>query len=212
MDRVESPEQQQTTVDALIAAGRRLFAECGFDGASVRAITAAAGANLAAITYHFGSKERFYARVVESTVGPFAERVIAAASAPGAPLERVEAVVRVYFDHLAAVPELPKFMLQGLVLGGALPEAAAAAMRRGHAALTALIREGQAAGSMRPGNAMVMAISIVSQPIHLMLVQRALRAFTGLDLNDPAMREEVVENAVKFARAGLAVHTEGQGR
>jgi len=46
---------RQGTPEALIAAGRALFTERGYDAASVRAITAAAGVNLGAITYHFGS-------------------------------------------------------------------------------------------------------------------------------------------------------------
>lgn len=46
----------QPTRDRLLDAAERLFAEHGFDGASMRTITADAGANLAAVNYHFGSK------------------------------------------------------------------------------------------------------------------------------------------------------------
>lgn len=45
------------TRDSLLDAAERLFALCGIDGASVRDITAEAGANLASVNYHFGSKE-----------------------------------------------------------------------------------------------------------------------------------------------------------
>jgi AcrR family transcriptional regulator len=45
------------TRTALLDTGERLFAERGIAGASMRAITRAAGANLAAVHYHFGSKE-----------------------------------------------------------------------------------------------------------------------------------------------------------
>jgi AcrR family transcriptional regulator len=45
------------TREALLDAAQRLFAERGIGGASLRAITGAAGANLAAVSYHFGSKE-----------------------------------------------------------------------------------------------------------------------------------------------------------
>jgi AcrR family transcriptional regulator len=192
------------TADALIQAGRRLFAERGYDGTSVRAVTAAAGANLGAITYHFGSKREFYRRVVERTVGPLARRVIEVATGPGSPLERVEALIRMYFAELGAMPELPRFLLQGLVLGGVPPEEAAAPLRQGHAAVAAVIREGQGDGSIRTGNAALMAVSILSQPVHLMLVQSALRAVMGIDLSDGPTREQAIDNAVRFAVAGLA--------
>lgn len=45
------------TKEQLLDAAERLIGEQGVDGASVRSITEAAGANLAAVSYHFGSKE-----------------------------------------------------------------------------------------------------------------------------------------------------------
>jgi len=43
----------------------RLFAEHGFKGVSVRDISAAAGVNVAAISYHFGSKQGLYHTIFE---------------------------------------------------------------------------------------------------------------------------------------------------
>jgi len=45
----------------LLDAAERLFAERGFRGTSIRAITDLAGANLAAVGYHFGSKAELLA-------------------------------------------------------------------------------------------------------------------------------------------------------
>jgi AcrR family transcriptional regulator len=56
--------KEMTTAETLVETARAVFARYGYDGASVRAITAEAGANLAAITYHFGSKRELYDRVV----------------------------------------------------------------------------------------------------------------------------------------------------
>jgi len=47
----------RNTKDRILDAAELLFAERGFDGASLRAITARAGVNLAAVNYHFSSKE-----------------------------------------------------------------------------------------------------------------------------------------------------------
>lgn len=47
----------------LLDAAERLFAEKGFEAASVRDITQEAGCNLAAVNYHFGSKENLYRQV-----------------------------------------------------------------------------------------------------------------------------------------------------
>lgn len=59
-----------TTRERLVAAAERLFAEKGVVGASLRDITTAAGANLAAVNYHFGSKEGLLRAVLEARLGP----------------------------------------------------------------------------------------------------------------------------------------------
>ena len=41
----------------LLEATEWLFIECGYEAMSLRHVTARAGANLAAVNYHFGSKE-----------------------------------------------------------------------------------------------------------------------------------------------------------
>ncbi len=52
-----TPPTTQDTRDRILDAAERLFVEHGFDGTSMRMITSAASANLAAVNYHFGSKD-----------------------------------------------------------------------------------------------------------------------------------------------------------
>ena len=52
----------------LLDAGTRLFAERGYHNVSVRDICAAAGANVAAVNYHFGGKLGLYRKVVGSAI------------------------------------------------------------------------------------------------------------------------------------------------
>jgi len=47
----------QNTKDRILDTAERLFAEYGYDATSLRAITREAGVNLAAVNYHFSSKE-----------------------------------------------------------------------------------------------------------------------------------------------------------
>jgi len=50
---------------AILDAAERLFAERGYEGASVRDIAKAAGAQIASISFHHGSKEALFERVVD---------------------------------------------------------------------------------------------------------------------------------------------------
>lgn len=201
--------QRDSTREALIAAGRALFARHGYDGASVRAITARAGANLGAITYHFGSKRALYDEVVRRCLEPLAERVLALAYGGGAPPDRIEAVVRAFVEYLHANPDMPRLMLQELVLGQGPPRAAGPTIARAHAALAALVSEGQADGSIRAGDPALLAIGVLSHPLHLVLVSRALKAVLGLDLDDPDGQARALDHVAAFARAALAARAGG---
>src|SRR5262252_10616352 len=58
----------KATRDKIIKAASRAFARDGYEGASVRAIVAAAEVNQAAINYHFGSKEGLYHAVLQAAL------------------------------------------------------------------------------------------------------------------------------------------------
>ncbi len=61
----------------ILDSAERLFAQRGFDSASVRDITTAAKCNIAAVNYHFGSKENLYQQVFEKHLEVLRERRIA---------------------------------------------------------------------------------------------------------------------------------------
>lgn len=60
-------QAETDTRERLLEAGSAVFAERGFHRATVREIVARAGANLAAVNYHFRGKEALYAAVLEHT-------------------------------------------------------------------------------------------------------------------------------------------------
>jgi AcrR family transcriptional regulator len=64
--RINAMDTKQRILDA----AEQLFAEHGFDGASLRAITTAAGVNLAAVNYHFRSKDALIQAVLARKLGP----------------------------------------------------------------------------------------------------------------------------------------------
>ena len=65
-----SPGSQLATRLALLDAAERLFSQNGIEGTSVRDIIKAAGANLGAINYHFGTKDRLALEVFARRIEP----------------------------------------------------------------------------------------------------------------------------------------------
>lgn len=58
------PATRVSTRERIVSAASRQFAEQGFNEGSLRRITGAARANVAAVNYHFGSKEDLYREVL----------------------------------------------------------------------------------------------------------------------------------------------------
>jgi AcrR family transcriptional regulator len=65
------------TSDKILDAAEALFMEHGFEATSLRQITAAAAVNLAAVNYHFGSKEELFESVLTRRLDPMNQERLA---------------------------------------------------------------------------------------------------------------------------------------
>src|SRR3989337_4182783 len=69
---------QHETRTRILDAAEELFMEDGFEGTSMRLLTAKAGVNLAAVNYHFGSKDALIEALFRRRLDPMnAERIAA---------------------------------------------------------------------------------------------------------------------------------------
>lgn len=105
--------QQVDTKDRLLEAAERLFAAEGLSRTSLRAITCEAGVNVAAVHYHFGSKNDLLIELLRRRIAPVNEeriarlRAIEAAAGDG-PLP-LDALVRAFVE--------PAFRLRSTISG-----------------------------------------------------------------------------------------------
>ncbi|MGF1492346.1 MAG: TetR/AcrR family transcriptional regulator [Microcoleaceae cyanobacterium] len=88
------------TKDQIISAAERLFAERGFAGTTLRNVVNEAGVNLAAVHYHFGSKEDLFRAVVARFARPVVEQELSrlAELRKGSELPSVEAILTALFQ------------------------------------------------------------------------------------------------------------------
>lgn len=108
------PETRMRILDAAEA----LFVEHGLDATSMRMITACAGVNLAAINYHFGSKDKLIHQVFQRSLARLNEHRLAA-------LDEVEARAAASGERLRPSEVLKAFFMPAL-------EMATDPARRGH--------------------------------------------------------------------------------
>jgi AcrR family transcriptional regulator len=93
-------KQKRDTRSRILDVAEELFGEQGLDRVSIRDITRVANANLAAINYHFGSKEDLIAAVFERRVVPVNEARLAALDmlekAPGKRSPKLENILEAF--------------------------------------------------------------------------------------------------------------------
>lgn len=129
--------KKETTKDRLLAAACVAFAKKGFRDATVAEICEAAGANIAAVNYHFGDKERLYdaawrhAFAITATTYPAAGGAPADASADELLFAFANALLqRIFCDDSAGLfPKIlyrematPTRALKAMVKEGLLPQ------------------------------------------------------------------------------------------
>ncbi|MGH1488002.1 MAG: TetR/AcrR family transcriptional regulator [Acidimicrobiales bacterium] len=108
-------EAEHSTAVALLDAAETAFAEEGVDKVSLRAIMRSAGANTAAVHYHYGSRDELAMAVLDRVLEPLQARrlelldelVESAAARETAPRvdELVEALIRPDFEAVIAVAD-----------------------------------------------------------------------------------------------------------
>ena len=110
---LDTPQAPVATKARILDAAETLFMEHGFEATSLRLITAAAGVNLAAVNYHFGSKEELFEAVLTRRLDPMNQARVAlleryeseAAPAP-VPCERILAAL--FIPALALARDPPR--------------------------------------------------------------------------------------------------------
>jgi AcrR family transcriptional regulator len=197
-----------STRDRIVAAARCVFAERGYDGASIREITTRASANLGAVTYHFGSKQALYEAVLEDALRPLFERLTSSPSPSGeSALDAVERSARAIFEHLRSNPDLQFLVLQQMATQDVMPAPAARVFGGIFGGLAARIAEGQRRGEVRSGDPLLMAVSVASQPAYFALVARFMLDRLSVEGGAPSW-DEIAEHGVGFIRAGLTASRE----
>jgi AcrR family transcriptional regulator len=112
-----SPEASR---ERILEAAADVFAELGYEGASIRAICKRARLNGAAVNYHFDSKERVWLAATEH-ISRRLQPVVLTAILPGRPVrEAVRAFLDQLFDAFVADRRLARLLMWGTLQAGRL--------------------------------------------------------------------------------------------
>ena len=182
----------------IMDAARQVFEAEGLDGASLRAIAAAAGYTPAALYFHFESKEAIYAEVLRESLEDLRKAVARAVTRARTPAERLRLAAMAFFRYYADNPkdlDLGFYLFRGGMkphgLGKERDEALNAALEL---AMLPIADAAQAIGASREEARLLMA-DIFAHAAGLLLLAHTgrIRMFGA---SAPHLMERFVDSAV----------------
>ncbi|MCB8951506.1 MAG: TetR/AcrR family transcriptional regulator [Ardenticatenales bacterium] len=160
-----SKSKAQRSRDKILRAATSVFAEKGFEAASMDDIVQASGVSKGGIYWHFKSKDEMIAAVFRELFEQEIEQMAALVVAGGSASERLAHIMRASVADVQALDaELP-FTLEIYAQAArqeALGEVLQAYFSRYHAMLTELVAQGVAQGEFRPVDPADTALTLMS--------------------------------------------------
>lgn len=206
--------QTTDTKTALVFAAGELFAEHGFEGATVRAIAERAGANIAAVNYHFGSKEHLYTEVLRHALieGPglhasaFLENDERLDSPSGTAAILRELIYDAFWGLLS--PQQPKWYAQVIARSlvepsASLREVAEQLFEPDQQALRCIIR--RARPDLTDEQARLWGLSIAGQICFYIFCRQPILLLLGEEEYSEAFLEEVVAHIATLIITALGI-------
>lgn len=156
-------EQEAALRGRAIAAARRLFAEHGFEGVSMRRIAAEAGCAAMTLYDYFHSKNEILRYIWEDFFAELFARVEAAAARRGTPAQKLRRVAAVYLDYWFEYPDRYRmiYLNEDRAGEGERHYVDASDIVGRYAILRELIVAAQAAGQARTGDPQLLAETLV---------------------------------------------------
>lgn len=189
----------------ILDAAETAFAERGFAGARVAAISAGAGANKAMVYYYFGNKEKLYGAVLTRVFGTVVDlaRQVSTSDAADPPHALVD-FAQAYGALVAEHPNTVRIVLRGLLDS---PERvfAVLAPKLGEVLplLASRVAQGQADGSINPALLPpLVPPALVAPMVFIQLAGPLLTRITGMPL--PTIHELWGSNLRELSLNGLA--------
>lgn len=104
----------------IVAEAVRVFAECGYEGASVATIADNVGLSKQNLMYYFPTKQVLYQRVLDDVLDDWLERMASLAEADGEPADVLRAYIRAKLDFSREQPLASRVYAMEVISGAPL--------------------------------------------------------------------------------------------
>jgi AcrR family transcriptional regulator len=197
------PEAPKARKEEILEVATRLFAERGYEGASMNDVAELVGMRKASLFYHFATKDALYEAAVDRLIASMREPLQAIYASGGSFPERLDALTRTLVEALGARPYAARLLLRetmdwGPVMRSTLADRILLVLEAG----AAWVRAGQAEGVFEPGDPKHVVLTAIGMHILPFAIGQLVERYTGKAPFDPEFivrrRDEVVRQAQRL--------------
>lgn len=202
-------EKSLDSKQALLEAAKRVFAQHGLDGATVKDLSDAAGVNVSLVSYYFGGKEGLY----EECLGNFAEdrwQMILRILKPADSVEELKTRLQMLADEMIEVhvrePELCLIIHRDIQnLNPTVTHVFKNVFVKIFETLIVFLESAEKEGLIRPLKNMEVSASLVfGSLLHLLQSEPHRRVLGRPSITDPKVRETTVKEWLDYTYHALA--------
>jgi TetR/AcrR family transcriptional regulator len=208
MDEPSSADRPKRRKEEILDVATSLFAERGYDGASMNDVAERVGMRKASLFYHFATKDALYEAVLDGLVERLATPLSAVYAAAGSFVERLDTAVdalasAIGHSRFAARLLIREAMDWGPIIRGKLLDKLLLTLEES----TAFVRAGQEAKAFVEGDARHLVLTAVGAHFLPFALGQVVERYTGSDPFDPSFvltrRQELrVQVRNMFVRSG----------
>ncbi len=190
----------------LLSVGIRLFAEHGYHGVSVDQIVNEAGVNKRMVYHYFGSKEDLYRAALLDVYRRIEGIEFAAVSEGRTPREKLERIMRAYYEFNAKNPEFVKLLLwENLNKGQAIRKQEHFLQKNPFLEkFTQIIEEGKSSGEFRKDlDVRHLLIDFIGLCFIYYSNRYTLSQSLNLDLDDERVLQSAIDHSLSLIFNGL---------
>ena len=208
IDVVREKSSHVDTASRILFTATRLFATHGYDGTSTKDICEAADANIAALHYHFGSKENLYHNIIEQFA---TERLVFARKTLQPPQNiddfkvRLEIFLRQTLETMIKQNDIVRLIQRDVEMSGAKSKKMYLNTLLKHAEklwefFDLATQKGIVAADVKPSFA---ATFLMSNIIHQTRNDKLVKEFSGHSLSDEKYRNEWIQQTLRIFIEGI---------
>lgn len=171
----------------ILAAAKDLFAESGFNAASMNAIAERAGVSKANVFHHFKSKNELYLEVLRTACSESRTRIDQLGQGSGALVERLRNFSLSHLTNILRDEKISRLIQRDLLESGPQrgKELAEQVFGRNFARLVEILRTGQKKGELRKGiDPAMLATLLIGADVFFFQSREVLRHFPDVSFTD----------------------------